>query len=126
MMLGGLTRSLRAGHHSVRHASATAAAAKMKHFSVRMTDSGVAIITYDRPDNKVNALNAEVGAELQQTLQAIVSLTCRAWCVAAPLAFRPTVLHGRLVAEDRASQPGGNALGVSAVHPLQMVHTPAF
>jgi len=73
MMLGGLTRSLRAGHHSVRHASATAAAAKMKHFSVRMTDSGVAIITYDRPDNKVNALNAEVGAELQQTLQAIES-----------------------------------------------------
>ena len=78
MMLGGLTRGLRAGRHSVRHASASAAAAKSKHFSVRMTDSGVAIITYDWPDNKVNALNAEVGAELQQTLQDIVSVV--PWC----------------------------------------------
>lgn len=68
-------RATAACRTAVRHASAATAAAgsaKMKHFSVRMTDSGVAIITYDRTDNKVNALNAEVGAELQQTLAAIV------------------------------------------------------
>jgi enoyl-CoA hydratase/long-chain 3-hydroxyacyl-CoA dehydrogenase len=47
--------------------------AKLKHFKCAVTPNGIAVINYDRVDNKVNAINLEVGAELttlHDTLQA--------------------------------------------------------
>eukprot|EP00040_Diaphanoeca_grandis_P003237 m.24328 g.24328 ORF g.24328 m.24328 type:complete len:765 (+) comp14556_c0_seq1:110-2404(+) len=43
---------------------AAAPTISVPNFSYSITDSGVAIITYDRQDNKVNALNMVVGDEL--------------------------------------------------------------
>jgi hypothetical protein len=48
--------------HAGSYSAAVAPA--YKHFKVSTEEGGIAIITYDRTDNKVNALNTEVGTEM--------------------------------------------------------------
>ncbi len=43
-----------------------------KHVRYEVVDGGIAIITYDRADNKVNALNAEVGKEMEVLFNQLV------------------------------------------------------
>merc|ERR1719272_767125 len=47
--------------------------AKLKHFKCAVTPNGIAVINYDRADNKVNAINLEVGAELTTLHDALQS-----------------------------------------------------
>eukprot|EP00041_Stephanoeca_diplocostata_P025268 m.657580 g.657580 ORF g.657580 m.657580 type:complete len:776 (-) comp22714_c0_seq1:308-2635(-) len=44
--------------------SSTSPAHGLKHFKCEVLDNGVAIIRFDRVDNKVNALNMETGSEM--------------------------------------------------------------
>jgi len=65
-----LLRSVSSSQRLQLHASSKLLAAaavdsgEFPNFSYKITDSGVAVISYDRKDNKVNALTLEIGDEM--------------------------------------------------------------